>query len=378
MLPALPNTFGRLSDVFVSSLGAVIKSDNRLGFRSAKRVFSVLVDGLGAQNLKGAGGHAPFLNQALAISKPISCGFPSTTATSITSFGTGLSAGVHGLVGYKVYDRVNSRPANLLTGWGEEQDALEWQPRQTVAAKALTHGVGAYVIGPKAYASTGFTAATMRGAEYLAAKTISDRVDVAIDLLRKRSDDLLVYLYVPELDQLAHTFGSDSDEWLRGLEEVDSQLRRLAGALSRTDALLVTADHGIVDVSQQNHIYLDELPVAWERVLDVSGDPRVNYIYLADSSEAPDFAENLQSKLPDGVLVLTKTEVLNQDWFRGANQVAIERMPDIFALATKQVAMYHRLFAPAKSLEMIGQHGALSSRELSIPLLGFGAFAAKS
>ena len=378
MLPALPNTFGRLSDVFVSSLGAVTKSDNRLSFRSARRVFAVLVDGLGAQNLKGAGGHAPFLNQALAISKPISCGFPSTTATSITSFGTGLSAGVHGLVGYKVYDRKNSRPANLLTGWGDEQDALEWQPQQTVATKALAHGVGAYVIGPKAYASTGFTTATMRGADYLPGKTISDRIDVAIDLLRKRSDDFLVYLYVPELDQLAHTFGSDSDEWLRALEEVDSQVRRLAGSLSRTDALLVTADHGIVDVQPQNHVYLDELPVDWNRVLDVSGDPRVNYIYLSDSNEAQDFATALQGKLPDGVLALTKTQVINLDWFRGANPTAIERMPDVFALAIKQVAMYHRSFAPAKSLEMIGQHGALSSRELSIPLLGFGTFGAKS
>jgi predicted AlkP superfamily pyrophosphatase or phosphodiesterase len=378
MLPALPNTFGRLSDVFASSLGAITKSDNRLGFRPAKRVIAVLVDGLGAQNLKAAAGHAPFLNQALVATKPISCGFPSTTATSITSFGTGLSAGEHGLVGYKVFDRQNLRPANLLTGWGDDQQALAWQPRQTISQRAIEQGVGAFVIGPKAYANTGFTSATMRDAQYLAGKSISERVDVAIELLRKKSDDFLVYLYIPELDQAAHTFGSDSSQWLEGVEEVDYQLRRLAGALAKTDALLVTADHGIVDVRSENHVYLDEIAVDWGQVLDVSGDPRVNFIYLQDSELAESFATTLQAKMPDGISVLARSAVLAQDWYRGATTSAIERLPDVFAIATKQLAMYHRSFAPAKSLDMIGQHGALSSKELSIPLLGFGAFAAKS
>jgi predicted AlkP superfamily pyrophosphatase or phosphodiesterase len=377
MLPALPNTFGRLSDVFASSLGAITKSDNRLGFRPAKRVIAVLVDGLGAQNLKAAAGHAPFLNQALAVSKPISCGFPSTTATSITSFATGLSAGAHGLVGYKVFDRQNMRSANLLTGWGEEQQALTWQPNQTISQRALEQGIGSFVIGPKAYANTGFTSATMRDAQYLAGKTISERVDVAIELLRKKSDDFLVYLYIPELDQAAHTFGSDSSNWLEGVEEVDYQVRRLASALAKSDALLVTADHGIVDVRSENHVYLDEVDVDWGEVLDVSGDPRVNFIYLQDSANTQDFVTSLQTRAPDGIAVLARSTVLAEDWYRGATQTAIERMPDVFAIATKQLAMYHRDFAPAKSLEMIGQHGSLSSKELSIPLLGFGAFAAK-
>jgi predicted AlkP superfamily pyrophosphatase or phosphodiesterase len=378
MLPALPNTFGRLTDVYASCLGAITKSDNRLGFRPAKRVIAVLVDGLGAQNLKGAAGHAPFLNQTLSVTKPVSCGFPSTTATSITSFGTGLSAGEHGLVGYKVFDRQAKRSANLLTGWGEEQNADTWQPQQTISQRALGMGIGAFVIGPKAYATTGFTSASMRDAEYLPGRSISDRIDVALELLRRKSDDFLVYLYIPELDQAAHTFGSESRQWLEGLEEVDYQLRRLANGLGKSDALLVTADHGIVDVHSNGHVYIDELAVDWDRVIDVSGDPRVNFIYLEDSSQSQRFASELQAKMPDGILVLTRDSVLEENWYRDATQGAVDRMPDVFALATKQLAMYHRGFAPAKSLEMIGQHGALSAKELSIPLLGFGAFATKN
>ncbi|MEN9989600.1 MAG: hypothetical protein RL508_579 [Actinomycetota bacterium] len=376
MLPAIPATFGRLSEVFASSLGAISGAGNSLGFRPAKRVIAILVDGLGAQNLKAAGGHAPFLNQALAQTKPISCGFPSTTATSITSFATGLAGGGHGLVGYKVFERQLGLSVNLLTGWNADVDPLVWQPNQTVTETAVAAGIAPFVIGPAAYAESGFTQATMRGAKYLSAKTIADRIDRAVALLQQQKDDFLAYLYIPELDQAAHGFGVASDRWLHQLEELDAQVKRLSQALGKTDALLLTADHGVVDVPKHRQLYIDEAAVDWSLAADVSGDPRVNFIYLHEPTLANDFAASLQDSLGDQALALTKQQVIDTGWYGPLGEPALVRMPDVFALATKQVALYHRNYAPAKSLEMIGQHGALSPAELSIPLLGWGAFGA--
>jgi len=383
MLPALPRTFGRLTDVLSSSLGAITGQGNRLGFAKAKRVVSILVDGLGAQNLKAAGGHAPFLNAALAVAKPAACGFPSTTATSITSFATGLSAGQHGLVGYKVFERPgrgsgisnDGRAANLLTGWGADQDPLEWQPNQTVSELAISGGVQAFVIGPKAYDGSGFTQATMRGAKYVPGKTIDDRIDVATQLLRENKGEILVYLYIPELDQIAHASGVESARWLAGLESVDAAAKRLSGALGKGDALLLTADHGIVDVPAHAHILLDEVKVDWNRVASVGGDPRVNFIYLHESSQTAEIQMQLQAQLGDSVSVFNKAEAVAHGLYGSEPAVvAMERLPDIFALAVKKVALYHREYAPAKSLQMIGQHGALTPQEMAIPLLGWGAF----
>jgi hypothetical protein len=53
---------------------------------------------------------------------------------------------------------------------------------------------------------------------------------------------------------------------------------------------------------------------------------------------------------------------------------ARERMPDIFVIAHGETALYHRQFAKPKSLQMIGQHGAISDDELFVPLLRFGAY----
>ena len=376
MLPAIPGTFGRLTDVFASALGAISGVDNRLNFRPARRVICVLVDGLGSQNLKAAAGHAPFLNQAMARTKPISCGFPTTTATSITSFGTGVSAGVHGLVGYKLFDRTDQVAFNLLNGWDSVRTPEAWQTQQTVSERAINAGVGSFFIGPKAYEGSEFTRATMRGAKYLPAKGIDDRFEAAARLLRTEKSDFLAYLYVPELDQTAHAIGVASGKWLQDLEDLDASVRNLAAALGKQDALLVTADHGVLDVPANQHIYLDEFGLDWSRVADVSGDPRVNFIYLHDANEAEQVASELQIGLGDKALALTRAQVVAAGWYPNITDATLRRLPEVFALATKNVALYHREYAPAASLNMIGQHGALSSAELSVPLLGWGAFGA--
>jgi len=376
MLPAIPGTFGRLSDVFVSSLGSITGTDNRLSFRGSKRVIAILVDGLGSQNLKAAGGHAPFLNAALAKSKNIACGFPSTTATSIASFATGVPGGQHGLVGYKVYDRASAKSFNLLNGWDASHDASQWQRATTVTSRALDAGVGAFSIGPKAYEGSDYTRATMAGASYLPGKSIADRFDAAINLLHRERGDFLAYLYVPELDQVGHAQGVASDRWLQELEDLDSQVRRLAGALGKGDSVVLTADHGVLDIPAHAQVYLDEISTTWEAVADVSGDPRVNFVYLEEETALDRVRQDLQEGIGDRGLALTRTQVLEAGWYGPTHEETLARLPDIFVLATKNVAFYHRGYAPAASLNMIGQHGALSSVEMSIPLIGWGGYAA--
>ena len=238
MLPAIPGTFGRLSDVFVSSLGAITGADNRLGFARAKRVVVVLVDGLGATNLKAAGGHAPFLQQALSRSKPIACGFPSTTATSLSSFGTGVSAGQHGMVGYKVYDRTTRRAFNLLNGWDDQIQSSDWQTMPTVSQRAIESGVASYFIGPKAYEGSDFTQAIMRDSTYRAGKSVADRFAIAAELIGSGRPDSLTYLYVPELDQIAHAQATEDGQGrarthARDADELAKRIALLGGGKAK-------------------------------------------------------------------------------------------------------------------------------------------------
>src|SRR5699024_1631925 len=86
-----------------SSGGRTSAEDRReLGLPQAPKVCVVLVDGLGIHLLAARGGHAPFLRSHLPDALTLTSGYPSTTAASLTMFGTGCYPGQTGMLGYTV------------------------------------------------------------------------------------------------------------------------------------------------------------------------------------------------------------------------------------------------------------------------------------
>jgi len=371
MLPLLPKSLGRLSEVFTSALASLTGEQNPLNLARVKNACVVLVDGLGSANIRERSGHAPFLSSKLKIDGSINCGFPSTTVTSLSSFSTGVQSGRHGMVGYKILDPRSNLAMNLLTEISNETEAEYWQPLETVAERAKRQGLDCIFIGPGEYDNSGFTKATMRGSTYMAAKSIEDRFNIAEKLLSE-GHGKLIYLYVPELDQQAHAKGFLSSEWSAKLEDVEAALRSLVSTCRQDSGVLLTADHGIVDVPKEKHFYLDELEIQGLR--SVGGDPRVLFLYF-DSEPEENVREKIQSFLGKNAYVATKEELIEAGWFGETSDFSAERMPQLFVVGTTKAAFYHRDFAKKKSLEMIGQHGSISPEELSVPLLRFAGYA---
>ncbi|MGO3649613.1 alkaline phosphatase family protein, partial [Agrococcus casei] len=232
MLPPLKPDSPRLADVLRSCLGAVAASDNALGFSAVQKAIVVVIDGLGHMQLKAHSGHARFLAPA---SKPLVSGFPTTTASALASLATGASAGTHGIVGYDAFvPGVGVR--NQLRDWGADMDPVAHQRSQPLWRD------GCAVVSEAKHRSSGFTAAILRGAEYIGHDRLSNRVEAASEAARTHD---VTYLYLPELDRLGHSGGVASDAWVSKLEEIDGLLADLAAA--NPDAgIAVTADHGMV------------------------------------------------------------------------------------------------------------------------------------
>lgn len=369
MLPSAPKTLGRLSDVFISALGAITGKANRLGFPRSNKVCVVLIDGLGSDNLRAAGGHAPFLNAALSASKSINTVFPSTTASAITSFGVGAAPSRHGILGYSVYDRESGLTRNLLSGWGEGFEPSNIQKLRTVSDLAVESGIRSFTVGPGEYADSGFTQLNMSAASYVPAKTFEDRIEAVKAILASKHASL-TYLYFPELDSIAHSNGVASTEWLTKLEDLDSAIKSLAVSLPKDCGLVVTADHGIVDVPKENQVLLDELDIPY--LLAVTGDPRNTFLYFEPETDLQATKNLLQAELKSRALVATVQELQDAGWLSA--EIENSRfLPDLYLLAQGNYACYHRSFCKPQSLKMVGQHGSISQAELSVPLMRFGS-----
>jgi len=367
MLPALPQAFGNLKDVFRSAADSIAGRKNALGLNPVKNALVIMVDGLGWHNLNDHLGHAPFLRRYVQKSSKGYCGFPSTTAASIVSFATGVTPSQHGFIGYRIFDRAKNQSVNLLTGLDESSvDAYIH-----VESEFAKHQQ-AIVISRSEYEHSGFSAATFPGAKFIGENSLDARFAKAIDELNSGSGKL-IYLYVPELDQTAHRFGSRSMKWIEWLELLDALTKNLVESCSKGRGIILTADHGVIDVPARNHIYLDDC-ADLNDVLDVGGDPRASFIYFPGNTDLVAKQSALSDWIGELGHVLNISELLDSGLYSEAVLKHTEILPDLVVLPKNGTASYDRRFAKPASLHMIGQHGGITEQEIAIPVLRLGDY----
>lgn len=370
MLPTADDAGPRLADVLASGLASVRGEANRLRLPRSRKALVVLVDGLGASALAARSGHARHLAGALGPRTIIRSGFPTTTASAITSLTTGASAGTHGIVGYSVLDPERDEVVNQLSGF--TGDAVAWQPVPTLFERAVADGLDAVAIGPERYHDSGFTRIALRGARYLDARTIDDRFGVALDWLAAPGEGI-GYLYVPELDSAAHAFGWQSDEWTRRLEALDGVVAAL-GALPKGTGALLTADHGVLDVPSTSHVQWDADPGLSEGVRHVAGDPRCVHLHVEGDAASAALAAWHASE-DSRSWVASRDEAIDAGWFGEVTDAMRPRIGDVVVAARKGIAYWSASRSGADGMTLIGQHGSFAPEELRVPLLPFGVFA---
>ncbi|WP_448004570.1 alkaline phosphatase family protein [Agromyces bauzanensis] len=377
MLPVPAVSAPRLAGVLGSSFASLRGEANRFGLPAVSSAVAVLVDGLGAANIQARAGHARFMAARMSRRDVIRTVLPSTTAAGITSFTTGRMPGEHGLVGYRVLDRANDRIVNQLTGWDEKMVPETWQRVPTLFETARESGIPSFAVGSGKHIGSGFSRAVLRGAEYRAASTIADRFAVARDTVASEPGSL-VYVYVSELDRIAHAHGWESDRWLATLEQLDAEVAAFARDLPRGVGVLLTADHGVIDVPAHRHVFVDDRPELLEGVRHVGGEPRFLSFYLEpglDAAARSALLEGWRAAEGHRAWVLGRDEAIEAGVYGPVADEVRDRIGEIIIAARSGVAYYDRREANRQGESMVGQHGSLTDEETRVPLIRAGAYA---
>ncbi len=374
MLPAPRRDAPSLADVLTGAFGAIVGEPGLLDLPPVRAAAVVLVDGLGASLLRAHAGHARRLTAAApARADIIESGFPTTTASALATLSTGLSPGQHGLVGFSAIDRAGGRVVPMLTGWDARTQPLEWQPHPTVFERAGESGVDAVVVGAERYRDSGFTAAVLRGARWVAAASIDERLQLAAALLREPGERI-VYVYIPELDMAGHAHGVDSTAWLERLEELDAALAVLDNSVPRDTGVLLTADHGMLDLAPHQRLVVAESSDLWEGVRFVAGEPRCLQLGLEDVEHVDAVVERWRAAEGSRAWVVSREEAIDAGWFGTVAPAVLPRIGDVLVAARARVAYYDERSASSQSLAMVGQHGSFSPEEVRVPLARWAAF----
>lgn len=343
-----------------------------VGLRTPK-VVVLVVDGLGARQLARAHGVAPLLRTLPG--EDVDAVFPTTTVASIASIGTGVPPSQHGLVGYTFPVAGHDQPLNGL-GWriglrGGGFDARAVvvpeavQPRPTALETAADAGIAVTVVVDDAFPDSGLTRAALRGGERRTARGLAATLDRAVDAVAAADAPALAYAHHPLVDWAGHVHGACSPEWCDAVDDVDRTLGALRRRLPDDVTVLVTADHGMLTIPDEDVVELADHPDLLEGVRVLAGEPRVRHLALDDGAEAEEVAERWRTTLADRALVLDRTSALPL-FGPDPSDVARRHVGDLVVIA-RRGSLVHERVDPHGGRHR-GQHGGPTAAERLVPL----------
>lgn len=335
-----------------------------------RRVGVLLLDGLGYHLLPAAARDAPVLADVVAGRlgrlSALTSGFPSTTPTSLVSLGTGTPPGAHGILGFTLNI---PGTADVLTHilWRDQPAPALWQPVPTEFTVAASAGVHGSAVLDARFAGSGLTVAAYGGAAMIAGRGPDE---VAAGMLRALSGPApnLVYGYHGQVDSDGHEFGVGSPRWREAVAGVDRLLTLLLDGLPADAALLVTADHGQLDIPAGHRVDLDADPRLAAGLRVVAGEPRVRYLHTLPGTR-DDVVAAWRGVLGPAAWVVPREEAVGAGWFGPVPEEHLARIGDVVVVCDDDWAVLATAHEPPTVPRLVAFHGSWTAAEMTIPLV---------
>jgi hypothetical protein len=278
----------------------------------------------------------------------------------------GAPPSVHGVVGYRVVVAGPTGPEvmNVLKWRTASGDARPFVDPETFQRATPFAGKPVPVVSKAAFAGTAFTDAHQRGARQVGWYESSG---LAVDV-RAQIDagEPFVYAYYDGVDRIAHIYGFDA-HYEAEVRRVDGIVGDLLDALPSDAALVVTSDHGQVDVGRN----VVELPgEIMARVSMVSGEPRFRWLHslTGDPRDVQYLADLCRERFGGQAWVATYEEIERDGWLGGPLEPTVRgRVGDVALVPFAPVAYLE----PGEAAEsrLVCRHGSLTSAEMFVPLV---------
>jgi hypothetical protein len=356
VFPAVARAVGRPVDGTDTGSGAV------WGLPEAPSYVVFLVDGLGLMQLEAHAEEAPYLHGLLGDTAQGTAGVPSTTATSLTSLGTALPPGAHGVVGFS--SRIPGTDELLYAlAWSKHVDPHLWQPHPTVFTRMATAGIEVTTVNKREFRGSGLTEASSRGADFVGADRLGERF-VAVQAAT-RAPGSVAYMYEGDLDWTGHRYGVDSAQWRSQLSMIDMAAQRFREELPPEVRIVVVADHGMVDATEQ--VDIDQVDGMRDGITLIGGEARLRYLYCGNGA-VDDVVARWREVLGERAEVLPREEAIARGWFGDVAPTVRPRLGDVVVAARGETLIVTTRDNPYEA-RLVGMHGSLTPAEMLIPVL---------
>ena len=341
----------------------------------AEHIVLILVDGMGI-NMVESLPHDSFLR--LHLRDELRTVFPSSTAVALTSLTTAQWPAVHGVTGWWTHLPDLESAATILqyTARSDDRDLLSRgiDPERSFPVKSIWALMRRHVavLTPNKLTNSVYSKYFSGGRKTLGYQSIPEGVNKTIEHALSTSEKTFTYLYLPQVDSLAHLHGITRPEVTDALAQVNSEIERLHAAVESRARLIVTADHGFLDTPAPRRYTLrptrDLQPLLR---FPPSGDARVTYFHTWDWARDR-VRRHIQRKFGDKFVVIDTEDAIAIGLFGPdypTDEVA-ERIGDVMSISTGSAILEYNINrGPGRMLQMNAHHSGLTPDEMRIPLI---------
>lgn len=340
----------------------------------ATNIVLLVLDGLGYHYLCDRGRNSVLHHY---LNGQMTSVFPTTTATAITTFMTGLAPQQHGLTGWFTYfDEIESVVTVLPCKHRyniAENHKIPINAQQLYGHIPLFDllDVDSFVVTPEMIAYSEYSLSHRGKAQIKPYVTLAECFDYTADIVRSSGTRKYVYTYWPQFDGMAHERGVHSQDVADHFADIDKAFEKFISDIKGTNTLVIaTADHGIIDSGAEHCIEIDNYPELLDMLtLPLSGERRMAYCYV-DPDRREDFQGFVKSNFSGQIDILDSQQLVAQNYYGlGAPHPQLNRRVGDYALFMRDNMTIMDTLETEKHFYHIGTHGGLSKQEMIVPLI---------
>lgn len=298
--------------------------------------------------------------------------FPSTTATGVTTFLTGLSPQDHAVTGWYMQMKEFASVVKILpytTKVNKKQIKYDFNPSLPEPMFKQIKA-NSYVVSDKMLFESKYNNFMNEGAEQVPVKTLTSFVNKIVTVVKKKGSNY-VYSYLPDYDSVCHDFGKNSKEAKKTLLMLNDVVTMLVKKLKGTNTeLIITADHGQIETNKKKVCFLMDHPQLKECLSQaICGEPRVVYCYV-HPRKVKQFENYVNKRLKDVCTLHCSEDLVNEGYFGKSKQSHPELLNRIgdYTLILKENQIIRDTLDNVEEWD-IGNHGGTSKEEMIVPLI---------
>lgn len=363
-------------------------------FKDSKfsNIIHILIDGFGQKQWDDYKNTIRLMKaiESNGIVTAIDTVFPTSTPVALNSlYSNGQPPLQHGLIDWWMYD---SDIDNIMITlpFCTMQDDRPGSLKGTLPPKTLYNGTSIFeVLSSKGidvksfisdkYSRSVYSSTTLKGSKVIAHNSAVDMMSHLSAAIASANSPTYLYGYWGDVDETGHTFGPNSPEHATATHDFFSALtnfiKNLDTVIAKKTLLLISADHGQIDVDPVQTIYLNDFH-GFDNLLAVSdsgntilpwGGAREIFIQASHPNEAYEF---LCSHLGNVADIVFTDDAIKLGLFGISEHMHPKfksRTGNLIILPRgKQMIWYKHPYG--ETMVDKGQHGGLSHNELTIPL----------